>query len=75
MPLYGDGLDSLRLFLDAMAEAREFEWMGNPEPYTRDLPDSHPDKVKTPEGLIDIWRSSLEKLGIGRIPPVEKPSV
>ena len=75
MTLYGDGLDSLRLFLDAMVKAGDVDWIGNPEPYTRDLPDSHPDKVKKPEDLIDIWRRSLEKSGIGHIPPIGKPSV
>jgi len=71
--LHGDGLDSLRLFLEAMARAGRFDWIGNPEPYTRDLPDSHPDKVRKPEDLIDIWRRSLEKPGIGQIPPSDKP--
>jgi hypothetical protein len=75
MALYGDGLDSLRLFLEAMAKAGKLDWLGNPEPYTRDLPASHPDKVRKPEDLIDIWRRSLEQPGIGQIPPSDKPSV
>lgn len=72
MKLRGDGLDSLRLFLEKMRDAGEFGWVGDPESYTRDLPDSHPDKVRKPEDLIDIWRRSLEAPGIGQIPPKEK---
>jgi len=58
--LRGDGLDSLRLFLEAMAKAGNFDWLGNPEPYTRDLPDKHPDKVESVEDLVTIWRRSLQ---------------
>jgi len=75
MDLKGDGLDSLRRFLEEMLKEKKFDWIGNPEPYTRDLPDSHPDKVKNPEDLVDIWRRSLEKPGIGQIPPTpDRPS-
>ena len=67
MKTRGDGLDSLRLFLEKMAKYGKYDWIGNPESYTRDLPDNHPDKVKGPEELIDIWRKSLDKPGIGQV--------
>jgi hypothetical protein len=65
MELRGDGLDSLRIFFEKMATDRNFGWLGHPEHYTRDLPNSLPDMVVDPNGIVDTWRRSLETPGVG----------